>query len=135
MVEDPRFATAKGRRQSYEEVIRTLDEAFATKTLQEWVDHFEEQGLGKAGFAYSPIFDYSDVLSDPQAMENGYVVNFDHPTAGQVKFVGQPVQYSATPGSIKCAAPEHGQHTEEVLSELCGLSWEEMANLRDEGVI
>lgn len=135
LVEDPRFAITKGRRENYEEVIRTLDAIFATKTLQEWVDTFEEGGLGKAGFAYSPIFDYFDVLNDQQAMENDYIVTFDHPTAGSVKLVGHPMQFSATPASIKSASPEFGQHTEEVLSELCGLSWEDMAKLRDEGVI
>jgi len=135
LAEDPKFAISKGRRENYEEVIRTLDEAFATKTLPEWLDAFEREGLAKAGFSYCPIYDFFDVLKDPQAMANDYIVDFEHPTAGRVKVVGYPMQFSTTPAEIKCAAPEHGQHTEEVLSELCGLSWEEMAKLRDEGVI
>jgi len=135
LAEDPRFATAKGRREHYVDVIKTLDDAFATKSLQEWVDTFEEKGLGEAGFAYCPIFNYFDVLDDVQAMENGYIVNYDHPTAGKVKFVGHPIQFSTTPASIKCVSPEHGQHTEEVLVELCDMGWEEMADLRDGGII
>jgi crotonobetainyl-CoA:carnitine CoA-transferase CaiB-like acyl-CoA transferase len=135
LADDPKFATAKGRRENFKEVIQTLDEAFATKTLPEWLDIYEKEGLAKAGFSYCPIYDYFDVLKDPQALANDYIVDFDHPTAGKIKVVGYPMQFSDTPAEVKCAAPEHGQHTEEVLSELCGLSWEEMAKLRDEGVI
>lgn len=135
LTKDIRFATTKGRRENYQELIQILDKVFATKTLQEWIDTFEKEGLGQAGFAYCPIFDYHDVLNDPQAEANGYIVNFDHPVLGKTKVVGPPIQFSATPPSIKCASPEHGQHTEEVLLELCGLSWEDMAKLRDEGVI
>jgi crotonobetainyl-CoA:carnitine CoA-transferase CaiB-like acyl-CoA transferase len=135
MGEDPRFCTAKGRRENYEELISILDNIFASKSLEDWIETFEEQGLGKAGFAYCPIFDYYDVIDDPQAADNGYIVPFDHPDAGSVKIVGPSVQFSATPARIQCASPEHGQHTEEVLSEVCGISWEDMADLRDQGVI
>lgn len=135
MAGDQRFASAKGRRENYEALIKILDELFAAKTLQEWINIFENKGLGKTGFGYCPVLDYYDVVNDPQAIENGYIVPFDHPDAGRVNIVGPSVQFSATPAAIRCASPEHGQHTEEILSELCGTSWEEMADLREEGVI
>ena len=130
---DPRFATAMGgRREHATELIEILDETLATKARDEWVRIFEEQ---QVPFAYSPVYDYYDVLNDPQVLENDYVVNFDHPAAGPIKVMGYPVRFSKTPAQVKCEAPEFGQHTEEVLLEDGQFTWEEIAALRDEGVI
>jgi crotonobetainyl-CoA:carnitine CoA-transferase CaiB-like acyl-CoA transferase len=135
LVDNPKFNSAKAQRENYQEVIQTLDELFATKSLAEWLKTFEDYGLDKAGFSYSPIFEYQDVINDPQAWANDYLVEYDHPAAGPLKLVGYPMSFSETPAEIQREAPMHGQHTEEVLSELCGLSWEEMAKLREEKVI
>lgn len=135
LAEDPRYATTSGRRENYQEVIQTIDDAFVTKTQVEWLETFAEWGLDTDGFAYCPVFQYTDVLNDPQALENKYVIEHDHPTAGKVKVIGYPVNFSATPAEVKAAAPEHGQHTEEVLLDQLGFDWDEIANLRDEGII
>jgi crotonobetainyl-CoA:carnitine CoA-transferase CaiB-like acyl-CoA transferase len=45
------------------------------------------------------------------------------------------VRLDKTPGSVKCEAPEFGQHTEEVLMDLAGYSWEEIAALKEKEVI
>lgn len=132
LIDDPRFATAMGgRRQHAEELIRILDEKMATKTRDEWVQRFESLG---APFAYCPVQDYYDVLQDPQVLANDYVVEFDHPTAGRVKMIGYPIRFSQTPMRIQREAPEFGQHTEEVLMEH-GYSWDEISQLRSDGVI
>lgn len=129
---DPRFATAMGgRREHAEELIKILDEKMATKTRDEWVQRFEEL---KAPFAYSPVQDYYDVLQDPQVLANNYIVEFDHPAAGRVKVMGYPMRFSETPAAIQREAPEFGQHTEEVLMEQ-GFDWDQIAQLRSEGVI
>jgi crotonobetainyl-CoA:carnitine CoA-transferase CaiB-like acyl-CoA transferase len=66
---------------------------------------------------------------------NNYIVDFNHPTAGQVKLVGIPVGLSMTPGRIRMGAPEFGQHTEEVLMEVGGYTWEEIAELKSQEII
>jgi crotonobetainyl-CoA:carnitine CoA-transferase CaiB-like acyl-CoA transferase len=63
------------------------------------------------------------------------LVEVDHPRAGRVKDIGIPVKLSSTPGGIHRPAPVLGQHTEEVLTGLLGLSAEEIARLREAGVI
>ncbi len=132
LADDPRFATAMGgRREHAEELIKILDEKMATKTRDDWVQRFE--GL-KAPFAYSPVQDYYDVLQDPQVLANDYIVDFDHPIAGKVQVIGYPMRFSETPAGIQREAPEFGQHTEEVLMEQ-GFDWEQIAELRSEGVI
>jgi len=81
------------------------------------------------------VQNYSDVSSDPQVLANDYVVEVDHPTAGRVRVVGLPVKLSKTPGRIRSTAPELGQHTEDILLDVGGYSWEEISALRDDGVI
>ncbi|MEX0799960.1 MAG: CoA transferase [Dehalococcoidia bacterium] len=133
LTDDPKFATALGgRREHAEELIGILDRTLATKPRDEWVFRFEELNVP---FAYSPVNDYYDVLADEQVLANDYVVEFDHPEAGRVKVMGYPIRFSATPARIVREAPEFGQHTEEVLNELLGFSWEEIAALRGEGVV
>ena len=130
---DPRFATAMGgRREHAAELIEILDKTIAARSRDEWVRIFEERNVP---FAYSPVQDYHEVLDDPQVLENEYVVDFDHPAAGRVKVMGYPVRFSKTPARVVREAPEFGQHTEEVLRELGGYTWEQIAAFRDEGVV
>jgi crotonobetainyl-CoA:carnitine CoA-transferase CaiB-like acyl-CoA transferase len=58
-----------------------------------------------------------------------------HPTAGRVRLVGVPVKFSETPGEITLPPPLLGQHTDEVLRDLLGLTSAEIERLRKEGVL
>jgi formyl-CoA transferase len=69
-----------------------------------------------------------------QIVENSMLTTLEHPAHGPLPIVAPGVNLSVTPGAIRSAAPEFGQHTEEVLLEV-GLTWEEIAGLRDAGVI
>jgi crotonobetainyl-CoA:carnitine CoA-transferase CaiB-like acyl-CoA transferase len=132
LIDDPKFATAMGgRRDNFAELIDTLDRTLATRSRDEWIRHFDSL---RAPFSYAPVNDYADVINDPQVLANDYVIEFDHPAAGPVKLAGYPIRFSDTPAHIAREAPEFGQHTEEVLQEL-GFSWEEIASLREQGVV
>jgi crotonobetainyl-CoA:carnitine CoA-transferase CaiB-like acyl-CoA transferase len=128
LIEDPRFHTGEARRQNYAEVISVLDRVFANKTRDEWMNIF-----ARYDFSYSPVYDYADAVKDPQILENEYVTEMDHAVLGKMKTIGFPVQFSETPASIRNSAPEFGQHTEEVIREIFGYSWDEIADLRDKG--
>jgi crotonobetainyl-CoA:carnitine CoA-transferase CaiB-like acyl-CoA transferase len=65
----------------------------------------------------------------------GTLVEMEHPRAGKVKMVGAPVRLSETPGSVRTPSPMLGEHTEQVLRELLDLSPEDVATLREAGVI
>ena len=86
-------------------------------------------------FIYTVVNSIADLPSDPQMIENDYVVDYDHPTWGQTQIVGVPFRLSKTPGNPKAPAPEFGQHTETILTELLGYSWEDVAKFRDSEVI
>ncbi|MFA4835189.1 MAG: CoA transferase [Dehalococcoidia bacterium] len=128
---DPRFDTTEKRVANSKEVISIFGKAFAARTRSEWLKVFRDY----PNFQYEPVQSASDLPADPQIIENNYIVDVDHPVLGSIKMVGLPVLLSQTPAAIKTVAPEHGQHTEEVLLEICGYSWDKIAELKNKKVI
>ncbi|MFQ5827367.1 MAG: CaiB/BaiF CoA transferase family protein [Dehalococcoidia bacterium] len=128
---DLRFDTARHRGENCEELISLLDDIFATRTCDEWIEILKNSG----DLVFSPIQRISELPQDPQVIANEYITEFDHPTLGRTKDTGFPVAFSKTPASVRLPAPECGQHTEEVLLEVGGYTWEEIERLRDEEVI
>jgi formyl-CoA transferase len=59
----------------------------------------------------------------------------DHPKAGKLKITGSHLKFSDTKTSIRTPAPLLGQHSEEVYKELLGLSAEQVAQYKQDGVI
>lgn len=129
--DDPRFRDAKARAENAKEIVAILDRIFATKTRDEWLKIFAETG----DFICEPVNSISDVCNDCQMVENGYIVEFDHPTVGRIKIPGIPFSLSLTPGTMQRAAPQFGEHTEEVLIEVGGYTWEEINRFKEQGVI
>ncbi len=131
LMRDHRFENGFEREKNCEELVSTLDRVFITKTKAEWLTMLKEGG----DLIYSPINTVPEFCTDPQVLENDYVVNFEHPVLGPIKMGGLLTQLSKTPGAIRTAAPALGQHTEEVLTETLGYSWDQIAELKEEGVI
>jgi crotonobetainyl-CoA:carnitine CoA-transferase CaiB-like acyl-CoA transferase len=127
--QDPRFAGFLNRLANLQELYAILDEAFATKTNAEWMAL-----LADADCICAPVASYEELLHDPQVLANEYIVEIDHPTRGRMQVVGAPWRFSETPAEVAAAAPELGQHTEEILQEL-GYSWEQISGLRERGTL
>lgn len=128
---DPRFENLDKRKENCEELIAIMDEIFVTKSVTEWMKILK----GAGDIICSPVQTIADLVNDPQVLANEYIVDYNHETIGPVKVVGLPIQLSKTPGVVRAEAPEFGQHTEEVLLEIGGYTWEEIAQLREEEVI
>lgn len=129
---DAKFATAKNRRENFLQLATTLEKVFKTKTRDEWISILQTKG---GGIAFSPVLELTELASDPQVLANEYITDVDHPTLGKIKIIGIPIKFSETPAQIQNCAPNFGQHTEEVLMNILGYTWDEIGKLKDEEVI
>ena len=86
-------------------------------------------------FKGAPVYTFADLETDPQLAHNGMLVSYDHPTAGSVRTLGIPVEFSGTPSGIRLPAPLLGQHTTEVLQELLGRDVAQLQALKEGKVI
>jgi len=129
LLDDPRFADEMGRVRHGEELIPLFDGVFLTRTRDEWMTAFREKG-----FMFAPVQRIDEVLTDPQAIENDYVTDFDHPIFGRVKLPGFPVTFGANRVGTESLSPELGEHTGTVLADM-GYSAPDIEVLRKEGVV
>ncbi|MGB8682889.1 MAG: CoA transferase [Candidatus Binatus sp.] len=131
LIADPRFAEAKIRGKNSAALIAIFDDVFATRPRDEWMRVLK----GRGDFIYTIVNSVSDLPDDPQVRANDYVVDYNHPALGNLTLLGMPVKLSATPGEPRGHAPELGEHTELLLTEMLGYSWDDVARLREANVI
>lgn len=127
---DPRYATHEARGRHQEE----LDEAIGA-----WVrEHTAAELLAKLerfGVPAGPVYTAADVLRDPHFRERGSLAEVHNPGVGRVTMQAPVPKLTATPLPTPGPAPELGEHTEAVLQDLLGLSADEVARLREAGVV
>ncbi len=126
---DARFSNAGTRKDNLDALYELLDDKFLVKTTDEWIALLEAHDM-----ICAPVLDYSELIQDPQALANEYVLTVEHPSNGPTQIVGFPWKFSETPAHAAPAAPELGQHTEEILLSL-GYTWEQIGAFRDAGAI
>ncbi len=90
--------------------------------------------MGQAGVPCGACQDTGEVLADPHLKEREMILDIDYPPRGSYQTVGCPIKLSASPARIT-APPELGQHTGEVLTELCGASPDDLERYNREGVV
>ena len=129
LIDDPRFATIDGRKSRAPQAIAALDGIFNEKPLADWVPILDANDV-----IYAPVREMLDALTDPQVELNDMLRTIEHPQHGPYKILNTPVHLEDTDIGPKSAAPELGQHTEEVLLEL-GYSWDDITGLQDSGAI
>ena len=130
LASDPKFDSNEKRVNHRENLVPMLEELFFTRTSDDWINE-----LRAAKIACGRVNSMDRVFDHPQIEPLNIVAEVDHPTAGKIKLVGIPVEYSETPGSIRLPPPLLGQHTDEILSELMGYSNQEIEAFRKEGTI
>ena len=130
LASDARFATNAARVNHRDEIVATLQEIFATRTMRHWLDALE-----RVGVPCGPINTIADVFADPQVQARGLRLDLPHPAIGSVPSVANPIRFSATPIAYRSAPPMLGADTDEILRETLGVSPDEIARLRNAGVI
>jgi crotonobetainyl-CoA:carnitine CoA-transferase CaiB-like acyl-CoA transferase len=127
---DPRFAKNPDRVTNRDALDALIAQALKQDTSAAWI-----RKLRAAGVPCGPINSVADALNDPHTLARGMVRTVKHPKVGDLKVVGIPFRFSATPEAIRRPPPLLGQHTEEVLGAELGLSAERIAQLRAEKVV
>jgi crotonobetainyl-CoA:carnitine CoA-transferase CaiB-like acyl-CoA transferase len=128
MATDPRFADAAARAENVEECVARLDAAFGARPLAHWrtvLDTFEG--------VWSPFQTLDELYEDVQVVANGYLPTMTAANGDDVALVASPAQFDEQPVHVT-RAPEHGEHTEDVLLE-AGYGWDQLGALKESGAI
>ena len=129
LIDDPRFKTLGDRSKNRKQMNAEIDRVLVKKTSAEWIE-----ALNAAGVPSGPILNIKEVFENEQVKHLGLAQSVRHRARGEMKVQAPPSTLSRTPGAIRRAAPEHGEHTDEILKEL-GYSAEDIASLRKDAAV
>jgi crotonobetainyl-CoA:carnitine CoA-transferase CaiB-like acyl-CoA transferase len=127
LADDERFASLAARSANRDVLVPILEEAFAVRTVAEWSALLDERGI-----PCGAVNDVEAALADPQVASRGSVVAYEQALLGEVRTVATPLRLPPQPQARR--GPHLGEHTADVLSELCGYSRERIDELRASGV-
>jgi crotonobetainyl-CoA:carnitine CoA-transferase CaiB-like acyl-CoA transferase len=124
-VQDPRFETIEQRRDHRSVVNEMIAQFTRQKPVQELVDLFSQHQV-----PHAPILGIQAALGQPQAVAREMVVETDHAVLGKIPVVNRPIKFPGDPQPIPTAPPVLGQHTDQILADVLGLTPEQIAQLR-----
>ncbi len=129
LLTDPRYATAGARSENRDALNAEIAEVTRTRTSAQWIE-----ALNAAGVPAGPIYRMNEVFADPQVKHLNMTRTIPHKVLGEVEVIGQSIELSRTPWSVRSATPEAGEHTDAVLGAL-GFDAGEIAALRAKKVV
>ena len=131
LAEKKEFATNEHRVRNREKLTIILNEIMAEKTSQHWLE-----GLEGIKVSCGPINQIDQVFENEQVLARDMKIQMDHPLSAEpVDLIGNPIKMSATPPTYRRPPPTMGEHTDDILSDLLGLSDNDLAGLKERGVI
>jgi CoA:oxalate CoA-transferase len=129
-IEDERFRSMEARLEHYAAFVEEMERLMRTRTTREWLDCLEP-----AGVMCGPVNNIAQVAADPHVRHREMIVEVADSHGNRRRVVGTPMKFARTPCRIERASPELGEHTDSILSEWAGLTPEEIAALRQKGVV
>jgi crotonobetainyl-CoA:carnitine CoA-transferase CaiB-like acyl-CoA transferase len=130
--DDPRFRGVVARLEHGDEINAIVSQWVGEHTVEEVLEILGPDG---AGVPCAPVYTVEQLVDHPQLVARGMIERVPHPKLGEMLVPGVVIKMSETPGAIRTLGPELGQHTDDVLAELLGLSGDDLARLRSEQVI
>jgi len=128
-VNDPRYKNAIERAKNCGAMTAEIDAVVGTRTRDEWAPVLDRYEL-----IWAPVQTAAEALNDAQAHAIGAFAPVDHPNIPECRVVNSPIEFGDVNHEPHRAAPELGQHTEEVALEV-GLSWDDLGRLKESGAI
>ena len=129
-IADPRFASIEKRRDNRAVVNERISGVTAQHTVQDLVALFTEYQV-----PHAPILGITDALSQLQAVEREMVVEVEHKALGRIPIVNRPIKYGGDKQPAPTAPPVLGEHTDDILTDVLGLSPERIEQLRAAKVV
>jgi crotonobetainyl-CoA:carnitine CoA-transferase CaiB-like acyl-CoA transferase len=130
LLEDSRFATNPLRVAHRDVLVPKLALAFRENTVAHWVEVLTGQGV-----PCGPLYSIPEVFNDPHVVERKTRVELPHPRAGTISMLANPARLSVTPPSYDRPPPELGEHTDEILRDVLGLSDADVQDLRHSEIV
>lgn len=127
--EDPDFATPDARLPNLDKIFEAIEAWTMTKTKFEVMETCNPLNI-----PVGPILSMKELAEEPSLRETGTVVEVDHPERGPYLTVGNPIKLSDSPSDVE-RSPLMGEHTEEILKDIVGLSDQEIKDAKEEGAI
>lgn len=128
-IDDERFDTHDKRcGENRIEMMQVLDELFQRQPGEHWQEQFATHQVSA-----DVIEKYDYPGNDPQALNNRYILELDHPSYGHIKSLGFPIFMSDTPARLRRMAPARGQHTDEVMHDVLGYTDDEIHAFTSDG--
>jgi crotonobetainyl-CoA:carnitine CoA-transferase CaiB-like acyl-CoA transferase len=113
----------------YDLMVEMQRALYPERTTAEWIER-----LAKEEVPAAPVLGPREMVDHPQVVANELFAESEHPGAGRIRQVRPAARFDRTPAEPGRHAPSLGENTQEILGEL-GLSSQEIAALRDEGVV
>lgn len=129
MAEDPKMATVIERIKNADAMQGAFEQAMASMTTDHLIQRMREEDVPGAR-----VNKRAELVKDPQVVNNGTVIETEHPVAGRMQEPRPAPEFGKTPAAIARPAPMLGQHTDEVLVE-AGLSQDRISALRESKVV
>jgi CoA:oxalate CoA-transferase len=130
LISDPRFRTNVERTANHSELFPILSEIMRQRTTDEWIDALENIGV-----PCGPINTIDKVVNHPQVQARDMIAHVIHQMTGAVEVPGLPIKLSDTPGDVDIPAPNLGEHTVEILTDVLKMSTDEVKQLKQERII
>jgi len=130
LIEEPWFANHAGRVKHADELDEIIQSWVGERTTEEVLEAFAE-----AEGAIAPIYSIAEIFDDPQYKERGTIATVEHPVLGPLKMPNVIPRMGATPGRIKHAGAELGEHNREIFCDELGVTEQELAELAERGVV
>jgi formyl-CoA transferase len=126
---DRRFAKNADRVRLRETLIPDLAATFRTRLTADWLPRLQQ-----ADVPAGPVNSVAEALADPQVAARGLVQPVEHPTIGDLRLIASPLRFGSTLPP-PTAPPLLGEHTDEILRDVVGLSLAAVEHLRTTGVV